>query len=49
VGPPSDGHPEQVGGYVAEGGEFTRESDYITSRITADGRDGYLSSPAAIG
>ena len=29
--------------YVAEGGEFERDTDYITTRITADGRDGYPS------
>ena len=29
------------GSYVAKGGEFTRDTDYITTRITADGRDGY--------
>ncbi len=28
-------------GYVATGGEFTRDQRYITTRITADGRDGY--------
>ncbi|MBO0680244.1 glutathione S-transferase C-terminal domain-containing protein [Mycolicibacterium sp. S2-37] len=27
--------------YVAEKGEFNRDTDYITTRITADGRDGY--------
>jgi putative glutathione S-transferase len=27
--------------YVARGGEFDRDTDYITSRITADGREGY--------
>ncbi|WP_422744776.1 glutathione S-transferase family protein [Mycobacterium sp. WMMD1722] len=27
--------------YVASGGEFDRDTDYITTRITADGRDGY--------
>jgi putative glutathione S-transferase len=34
-----------VGSYVAEAGEFTRDSDYITTRITADGRDGYPVQP----
>ena len=27
--------------YVAPGGEFNRDTDYITTRITADGRDDY--------
>ncbi|MGF2947218.1 glutathione S-transferase family protein [Mycobacterium sp. Lab-001] len=27
--------------YVAPAGEFTRDANYITTRITADGRDGY--------
>ncbi|TVS88256.1 glutathione S-transferase family protein [Mycobacterium helveticum] len=27
--------------YVAPAGEFTRDTNYITTRITADGRDGY--------
>jgi putative glutathione S-transferase len=27
--------------YVASGGEFDRDTDYIETRITADGRDGY--------
>ncbi|CAJ1496650.1 glutathione S-transferase family protein [[Mycobacterium] burgundiense] len=31
--------------YVAAGGEFDRDTDYITSRITADGRDGYPVEP----
>lgn len=30
-----------MGSYVAAGGEFDRDTDYITTRITADGRDGY--------
>jgi putative glutathione S-transferase len=33
------------GGYVMPGGEFTRDQRYITSRITADGRDGYPVEP----
>ena len=32
-------------GYVAGGGEFNRDTDYITTRITADGRDGYPVEP----
>lgn len=31
--------------YVAGSGEFTRDTDYITTRITADGRDGYPVEP----
>jgi glutathionyl-hydroquinone reductase len=31
--------------YVAGGGEFERDTDYITTRITADGRDGYPVEP----
>src|ERR1700752_2133790 len=31
--------------YVAEGGEFERDTNYITTRITADGRDGYPFEP----
>jgi putative glutathione S-transferase len=34
-----------VGSYVAESGEFTRDTNYITTRITADGRDGYPVEP----
>ena len=29
------------GAYVTKGEEFTRDTDYIETRITADGRDGY--------
>src|ERR1700757_1518789 len=31
--------------YVAESGEFERDTDYITTRVTADGRDGYPVEP----
>jgi putative glutathione S-transferase len=31
--------------YVSAGQEFTRDTDYITSRITHDGRDGYPVQP----
>src|ERR1700752_5007950 len=31
--------------YVAESGEFKRDTDYLTTRITADGRDGYPVEP----
>ncbi|WP_306360706.1 glutathione S-transferase family protein [Nocardia sp. CC227C] len=34
----------QSGSYV-EPGEFTRDTNYITTRITADGRDGYPVQP----
>jgi hypothetical protein len=35
--------------YVAEAGEFTRDTNYIGTRITTDGRDGYPVQPAAVG
>ena len=31
--------------YVASGGEFNRDTAYITTRITADGRDGFPVEP----
>jgi glutathionyl-hydroquinone reductase len=31
--------------YVVSGGEFNRDTNYITTRITADGRDGYPVEP----
>jgi hypothetical protein len=31
--------------YVAEAGEFTRDTNYIGTRITTDGRDGYPVQP----
>ena len=31
--------------YVAGKGEFNRDTNYITTRITADGRDGYPVEP----
>ncbi|AYY14834.1 glutathione S-transferase family protein [Actinobacteria bacterium YIM 96077] len=34
-----------AGTYVAEGQEFTRDTNYIPTRITADGRDGYPVEP----
>ncbi|VBA61292.1 glutathione S-transferase family protein [Mycobacterium attenuatum] len=34
-----------MAGYVAGTGEFNRDTDYITTRITADGRDGYPVEP----
>jgi len=33
------------GTYVDPTGDFTRDTDYITTRITADGRDGYPVEP----
>ena len=33
------------GAYVTSGAEFTRDTNYITSRITRDGRDGYPVEP----
>jgi len=40
--PGGNGEP---GGYVEPGGEYTRDQRYITTRITADGRDGYPVQP----
>lgn len=38
----TDDVPESAAGtYVQPGGEFTRDTNYIESRITANGRDGY--------
>ena len=37
-----------MGAYVNTTGEFDRDTDYITTRITADGRDGYPVEPATI-
>ena len=34
-----------AGAYVNPGGEFRRDSNYITTRITADGADGYPVEP----
>src|SRR3954466_4544706 len=31
--------------YVASGGEFNRDTNYITTRVTRDGRDGYPVEP----
>ena len=36
---------EPQGRYVIPGGEFTRDSNYIATRITADGRDGFPVEP----
>jgi glutathionyl-hydroquinone reductase len=35
----------EVASYVAAGSEFQRDTDYITTRVTADGRDGYPVEP----
>ncbi|HVT21532.1 MAG TPA: glutathione S-transferase C-terminal domain-containing protein [Mycobacteriales bacterium] len=34
-----------MSGYVSKGGSYERDSDYIKTRITADGRDGYPVEP----
>ena len=31
--------------YIAPSGDFTRDTNYITTRVTADGRDGYPVEP----
>jgi putative glutathione S-transferase len=36
---------ERSGTYMNPGGGFTRDTNYITTRITADGRDGYQVEP----
>ena len=38
-------HYSTAGAYVTKGEEFTRDTDYIETRITADGRDGYPVEP----
>ena len=35
----------EIASYIAEAGEFTRDTKYIETRITADGRDGYPVEP----
>ncbi|MGC5028965.1 glutathione S-transferase family protein [Micromonospora sp. DT229] len=41
-----DAGQRQTGGkYVEPGGEFNRDQNYITTRVTADGRDGYPVEP----
>jgi len=37
--------PPSSGTYVNPAGDFTRDTNYITTRITADGRDGYPVEP----
>jgi putative glutathione S-transferase len=39
-----DDHPAR-GGSVASGSDFTRDTNYVTTRITRDGRDGYPVEP----
>lgn len=34
-----------MGSYVSSLGEFDRDTDYITTRVTADGHDGYPAEP----
>ena len=41
----SDPEPGRQGSYVAAGGGFDRDTNYITTRITRDGRDGYPVRP----
>ena len=40
----TDNH-DQAGAYVAEGEAFTRDTNYLTTRITADGSSGYPVQP----
>ncbi len=40
-----DTEQETRGGYVEAGKEFTRDTNYIPTRITGDGRDGYPVEP----
>lgn len=35
-----------MSGYVTKGSSYERDSTYITTRITADGRDGYPVEPS---
>ncbi len=37
---------EAMAEYVSSGGDFNRDTNYITTRITADGRDGYPVEPS---
>ncbi|MET0740566.1 MAG: glutathione S-transferase C-terminal domain-containing protein [Candidatus Nanopelagicales bacterium] len=38
-------HDEQRGSFISAGGAFDRDQNYLTTRITRDGRDGYLVEP----
>jgi putative glutathione S-transferase len=42
----SDSAHTGASSFVAKAGEFVRDENYITTRITADGRDGYPAEPA---
>ncbi|VTR76852.1 glutathione S-transferase family protein [Cellulomonas hominis] len=42
---PTDQDLSTAGAYVTAGTEFVRDQNYITTRITADGRDGYPVEP----
>src|SRR5690606_7336982 len=44
VGSMDDAH-STAGSYVASGQEFTRDTNYITTRITRDGEEGYPVEP----
>ncbi|MGH9166069.1 MAG: glutathione S-transferase family protein [Acidimicrobiales bacterium] len=37
--------PHSSGGYLSPTGDFNRDTNYLTTRITADGRDGYPVEP----
>ncbi len=37
----SDNEQSTVGAYVQPGSDFTRDTNYVTTRITQDGRDGF--------
>ena len=37
--------PDSSLAYVAAGGAYERDEKYLTTRITADGRDGYPVEP----
>jgi putative glutathione S-transferase len=41
----ADTDTSTLGEYVTSGSEFTRDTDYISTRITRDGRDGYPVEP----
>ena len=43
--PPATVPDAAPGGYVIPGGEFDRDSRYLETRITADGRDGFAVEP----
>jgi hypothetical protein len=41
------GQAGSIAACIAEAGEFTRDTKYIETRITADGSDGYPVQPTA--